>query len=118
MNFCHNCGARLEDDNASCIECGLRLDENSPKDISPSLDGSESNDLNNNQGTIGFILAVISLLLPIPIIDTLIGVVALIFSLGGMKSETKGLAIAGLVVSVIAIIGSIVLYLEGGYDFF
>lgn len=118
MNFCQNCGTRIEDDTIYCIECGTKLEDINTVQNSSQISDFGSGDLNNNQGTIGFVLALISLFLPIPIIDTIIGLVALAFSIDGLKSKARGLSITGLVISIIAILGSIVLYLEDGYDFF
>ncbi|MEJ6949991.1 SHOCT domain-containing protein [Natronospora cellulosivora (SeqCode)] len=59
-------------------------------------------------GIAGFIMAIVSLILPIAILDLIIGIVALILSISGMvgNKPSKGLAIAGLVISIIAIMGN------------
>lgn len=59
----------------------------------------------NGMGTAGFVLALITLFLGwIPILGWLTWLLGLIFSLVGISREPKGLAIAGLVISLINII--------------
>ena len=118
MNYCPNCSTKVEGNSNYCIECGVEFDPNLIKKNmnDDSIINSQIN--SSNQGLIGFVLAIISLILPIPIIDTIIGFIGLIFSVNGLKEAKNGLAITGLVISIIAIVGSIVLFLTDGYDFF
>lgn len=59
----------------------------------------------NGFGIAGFILALLTLFLGwIPIIGWLLWLLALVFSLVGIFKKPKGLAIAGLVLSVIGLI--------------
>jgi hypothetical protein len=71
----------------------------------------------SNMGLIGFILAIVSLLLPLEGIDLLVGIAAIVVSSIGLKEEKKGFAIAGLIIGIVAVIGALVLSLTGGYDF-
>lgn len=112
MNFCSNCGARLEVNETQCRECGLPISE-----LTNSNEQTVTQPPSNASFT-GFTLALISLFLPIPYIDIAIGIVALIVSNNGLNSNKRGLATAGIVISVIAIIGSISLLLTDGYNFF
>ncbi len=72
----------------------------------------------SKMGLIGFILAIVSLLLPLEGIDLLVGIAAIVVSAMGFKEEKKGFAIAGLIIGIVAVIGALVLSLTGGYDFF
>lgn len=59
----------------------------------------------NGIGTSGFVLSLISLVLGwIPFLGWLLWILGLIFSFVGVLKKPKGLAIAGLVISVIGLI--------------
>jgi len=118
MNFCANCGAKIEEETKHCFECGSKLDYGFSSEPNIVRNPSDSNANNLNIGIIGFVLAITSLILPIPIMDTIVGLVALILSILGLKEKKNGLAIAGLVIARLAIVGSIVLFVTDGYDFF
>ena len=118
MNYCPNCSARIEDDLNYCIECGVKFDSNFSNNKTIENPILTSQNTLSNQGSTGFVLALISLFLPIPIIDAIIGIIGFIFSINGLKEEKTGLAVAGLIISILAIVGSVVLLLTDGYDFF
>lgn len=64
----------------------------------------------NGMGTAGFILALLGLLLCwVPVLDWILWLLGLIFSLIGVFRKPKGLAIAGLVISFLGLILLIVL---------
>lgn len=64
----------------------------------------------NGIGTAGFILALLGLVLCwIPVLDWILWLLGLIFSLVGVFRKPKGLAIAGLVISFLGLILLIVL---------
>lgn len=64
----------------------------------------------NGMGTAGFILALLGLVLCwIPVLDWILWLLGLIFSLIGVFRKPKGLAIAGLVISFLGLILLIVL---------
>jgi len=65
-----------------------------------------------SHGLAGFILALISLFLPIPGFDIMIGVLAFVLSAISMSKnqERRGLAIAGFVISIFAVVGSILFW--------
>ena len=65
----------------------------------------------NGMGTAGFVLALIALFLGwVPFLGWIIWLLGLIFSAVGVFREPKGLAIAGLVISLIGIILLIVVF--------
>jgi hypothetical protein len=65
----------------------------------------------NGIGTAGFVLAIIAIFLGwIPILGWIIWLLGLIFSFVGIFKTPKGLAIAGLVISLIGIILLIVVF--------
>ncbi|MBO6222996.1 MAG: hypothetical protein J6N56_04365 [Bacteroidales bacterium] len=67
----------------------------------------------NGIGIAGFILALLSLLLGwIPILGWIVWLLGLVFSLVGIFRKPRGLAVAGLIISLLAII--LILALTGG----
>ncbi|HEX9600919.1 MAG TPA: hypothetical protein VF985_05475 [Mariniflexile sp.] len=65
----------------------------------------------NGIGTAGFVLAIIAIFLGwIPILGWIIWLLGLIFSFVGIFKTPKGLAIAGLVISLIGIVLLIVVF--------
>jgi hypothetical protein len=70
----------------------------------------------NGAGTAGFVLALISLFLGwIPFLGWLLWLLGLIFSLVGLSKKPKGLAIAGLIISLIGIL--LLIFLFAGLAF-
>jgi hypothetical protein len=64
----------------------------------------------NGMGVAGFVLALLGLFFGwIPVLGTVIFILGLIFSVIGITREPKGLAIAGLAISAISILLSILL---------
>lgn len=120
--ICIKCGAELEDDAIFCDECGEKqiieqpkveqIQENQQKKINISVD------VNEKQKHSGFGIA--SLILGILSIITLGGlfipeILGIIFGIIGIRDKTKkhGLAIAGLVTSIIGLIILILLVIIG-----
>lgn len=69
----------------------------------------------NSLGIIGFVLSLFSLF--IPILGIFIGIIAIVFSILQIRKTKTGLAIAGLVISIVAIIfhlGSLYIIAAGG----
>lgn len=65
----------------------------------------------NGIGTAGFVLAIIAIFLGwIPVLGWIIWLLGLIFSFVGIFKKPKGLAIAGLVISLIGVILLIVVF--------
>lgn len=106
MKYCQNCGALQEENNNQCNECGAQIVLNSntfPTNL------QKENSFQNPFGLIGLIVAISSLLIPIYPIDTIIGFLALILSIVGLKAPKVTLAVVGVVVSSYAIVASILL---------
>jgi len=65
----------------------------------------------NSMGIAGFVLAIVALILGwIPVLGWLIWLLGLIFSIVGVTRTPKGLAIAGLVISLLGLILLIVVF--------
>ena len=64
----------------------------------------------NGMGITGFVLALLALLLCwVPVLNWILWILGLIFSIIGMFKKPKGLAIAGLIISLLGLIVDIIL---------
>lgn len=69
----------------------------------------------NGVGTAGFVLALIGLVFCwVPILNWILGVLGFILSFVGVFRKPKGLAIAGLIISLLAVITIIILLVAVG----
>ena len=58
----------------------------------------------NSKGVIGFVCSLLTIILCwVPLLGILLGILGFIFSILGLSKEPKGLAIAGLIISIVAI---------------
>jgi len=74
-------------------------------------DGSQPTNNNgvapaSNNGVIGFVLSLVSFI-PVPVVDIVLAILAIVFSSKGLKEEKRGLAIAGLVIGIFGLISSV-----------
>ena len=114
MRYCNKCGNELSEANKFCIKCGQEVDAGMVSQQPPVQTMQQPSPQpqviftprpSNGTGTAGFVLALIGLILSwIPIIGfigwILLGI-GLILSLIGVFFKPRGLAIAGLIISVI-----------------
>ena len=121
--ICPECNNEISDQAKTCPSCGFPLDK-APKHDQDEFDlyGKQEEfftqqptvrEGETSYGLIGFILAIVALMLPVPWIDVVIGVVALVLSIRARTTQqdrNPGLAIAGIVISIIAIIGGVTLW--------
>lgn len=104
MKYCAHCGAELLDEAVICPKCGCSSDANSEM----------VRELKKNAFAIaGFVLSLVAMFINMYAIPAAIGLVLSIIGLiqinkGGYKN--KGLAIAGIVLGVIALVYDIVYY--------
>ncbi|NLP37988.1 MAG: zinc-ribbon domain-containing protein [Firmicutes bacterium] len=101
--FCRHCGAEINDKAVVCVYCHkpVRADKTA---------GS------GYHGVIGFVLAVLALFLPVTGLDIVCGTAAFIFSVVGLaRNQRTGLSIAGIIISILAVIGAIVMLFDGTY---
>ncbi len=118
---CPECSLEVSEQAATCPKCGYPINRHSTAHAysNQNIDRGNINtepraEEDGNKGLIGFILAIVSLLLPIAYVDLMIGVVAFVLSLmGTIRGEKhKGLAIAGIIISIISVLGGLVLLSE------
>ncbi|MBQ4068327.1 MAG: zinc-ribbon domain-containing protein [Lachnospiraceae bacterium] len=106
MRFCGDCGNQMQDTDNVCSQCGARVNKNIrvyyPKSNEPKA--------TNIKAVLALIIGIVSNVffwLPfLPVITSIIGIVV---SIIGIKDASelksgKGLAIAGLVCSILALI--------------
>lgn len=66
----------------------------------------------NNKGVVGFVCSLLTVFLFwIPLLGTVLGIIGFIFSILGISKEPKGLAIAGLIISIIMLPVVLICYL-------
>lgn len=101
MKYCKNCGAELADDAVVCTGCGTQLTE-------------EQQPLKKNvMAIVGFVLSLVALFVNLYAIPAVVGLVLSIVGLVQIKKGgymNKKLAIAGIVLSAIAIFWDIMYY--------
>lgn len=92
MKFCEHCGAELVDDALICVKCGC------PTTSTTVIDANKTK--LNAVALVGFILSMVSLLLPyIGVVTALAGMICSIIGLVHVKRKNergKGFAIAGI----------------------
>ena len=123
--FCPHCGAQLPDGTAFCTSCGQPTAQQpspdqqafqqqpyqqQPYQQQPYQPVYPQPKQSNGMGITGFVLALLALLLCwVPVLNWILWILGLIFSIIGMFKKPKGLAIAGLIISLIGLIVDIVL---------
>ena len=101
MKYCKSCGAELLDEAVVCPKCGVVLDE-----IKAPL-------TKNKFAVAGFVLSIVAMFINMYAVPAVLG---LVFSIIGLIQITKGsykgkgLAVAGIIISVVAIGYDIVYY--------
>ena len=95
--FCSNCGAKLNEEQAICLECGVLVNNT-------NINKSDKSSL------VGFILGLVSIAAwIIPLFGYPVTICGIIFSAKGLKSiNGKDKAIAGLILSIIFLIASFI----------
>jgi len=118
--YCVNCGTKLEDKNNACYNCGTMVGGNVKKNNTKTDD-------NNYFAISGFVLSLVSTLL----CCSLFNLVSLGLSIAGLANSKiytkgRGLAIAGIIISIIPLLLTIIAFIlsilgvftipTGGYD--
>ncbi|MGN1060554.1 MAG: zinc-ribbon domain-containing protein [Candidatus Coproplasma sp.] len=104
--FCKNCGKEIDDNADVCIYCGKKVDK--------TVGGERKV---NGFGIAGFVIALLSLWLGT--FYCIAPIVGLVLSIVGMSMSKKcnscnGLAIAGLVISIISLVVWVIIWLVVG----
>lgn len=116
--YCKNCGAKLEDGAVFCDWCGTKADNgtqpvaggSSVESSTPYSQPVMTPQQGNGIGVAGFVLALLPLVFCwVPVLDFILWLLGLILSAIGMGKQPRGLAIAGLALSLLGIILIIIL---------
>ncbi len=104
LSFCSNCGAKLNEEQAVCLECGVLINNTNitNNNVNSNVNKSDKSSL------VGFILGLVSIAAwIIPLFGYPVTICGIIFSAKGLKSiNGKGKAIAGLILSITFLIAS------------
>ncbi len=106
--YCVSCGAEIDEKAEICPKCGVRQPAiNSGQTIVINQQEKKSNGI----GIAGFVLALVALFLGwVPVLGWIIWFLGLILSFIGVFGTPKGMAIAGLVISLIGLILLLVVF--------
>ena len=97
MKYCKYCGAELNDNASVCSRCGHSLGSSSVQQKG-----------HHGLGIAGFILSLLSVQ-PLALIFSIIGL-----AVGKRNGNKTGLAVAGLVISIIYIVVEIIIFIVAG----
>jgi len=104
--FCSNCGAKLNEEQAVCLECGVLINNTNKtnNNVNSNVNKSDKSSL------VGFILGLVSIAAwIIPLFGYPVTICGIIFSAKGLKSiNGKGKAIAGLILSITFLVASFI----------
>ena len=106
MKYCGNCGSPMQDMDNVCSQCGTPVDRN----IRVYHQGMGTSSSRNDQAILGLVMSVGSLMFfAVPFIPVIFAIAGIVISVMGMKEADngkgyKGIAIAGLVCGIIALI--------------
>lgn len=96
--FCTNCGKELQEGQDICLNCGVAV----KKDV-PANKGTT--DGKCKSAITGFVLGLVSILAWfLPLFGYPVTICGIVFSVKGIKSDKKAMAIIGLVLSIIFLI--------------
>ncbi len=110
--YCKNCGTELKPDASFCKQCGQKIVMQRNESIFGIGDTTK-----NAKATTGLVLGIIGLIAWfIPVIGAPITIIGLIFSIRGLKSLKRGVAIAGIILSSIGLFVTIVNASIGAYQ--
>ncbi len=105
--FCRNCGGEMPESAAACMRCGFYMGGQPVRAVHVERGG-------NGLPVGGFICGLVGLGLPVPVIDVIVGIVgAALCTISLIQNRPlKGLAIAGLVIAIVAVIGGLILLIS------
>ncbi|GHT83691.1 hypothetical protein FACS1894137_05490 [Spirochaetia bacterium] len=125
MAFCVNCGTSLDEGTKFCPKCGTKIDA-IPTGAQPvyqqptspfSSGGTEKTKGKESHAIVSLVLGLCGLIAwIIPLIGFPVTILGLIFGVFGYKTTRKNMAVAGLVLSIICLVATIVNSAIGSYQ--
>ena len=115
---CNKCSNEVSDQAKFCPHCGALVEKNQPREVfdhsEDPFDARPPQSMTpaaptSSLGIWAFVLSLLSLFLPLVIVDIVLGATAFILAMIVITQNKsyKGLAIAGLVISILAVTGAI-----------
>ena len=102
--YCQKCRQQIPDGSQFCTQCGGQQKVGGIASLAPA------DETKNPLAVWGFVCAVVGLFLPIIVIDLLFSAAGTVMSgIGAQKTKLRGLAIAGIVIGAIGVIGALML---------
>lgn len=99
---CRNCNAELLPDAKFCTKCGAKVESNEAREVEVVENSNVKNNKGDTKALVGFILGLCSIAAWfIPLFGYPVTITGIVFSVMGLKSNDKGKATAGLILSVI-----------------
>ena len=125
MKFCEQCGAKIDDQDTICAYCGQELSPKVQKSqeiqyqttdqtdlahtSASSMRPMQSTDAASKAANTGFILGLIGIIAWfLPIAGYPVTICGIVYSVKGLKATSNGKAIAGLILSIIFLIATLV----------
>jgi len=108
MAFCSSCGAQMNEGDTFCVKCGFRNIRCTlqPGFYTPVVSAPAQN---NGQAIAALILGIIGIFAwLLPFIGFPVTIAGLVLGIQGLKSQKSGMAIAGLVLSCIFLLATII----------
>lgn len=110
MKFCPNCGKELNDGADICLKCGHMIN---------NQNNTNTTSKTNVIGIVGFVVSIIAFFTSFFFVGIIFAIASLILSIIGITSSKKlnngkGLSIAGLIISIISIVISILMIIAVG----
>ena len=100
--YCLSCGTIINKEAEFCPKCGKKQIQNNSVE-------------KKGLSMASFIIGIFSII--IPIIGFIGGIISLVFGVKGVKRSMKGVAVAGIVFGILAIIGNIILIIYVAFEY-
>lgn len=111
--FCSKCGNQLSGGEKFCNKCGTPVN-NATNVIPTQTTGNYNNDKRDSQAMVGMILGLCSIVAWfIPLVGFPVTITGIVFSAKGLNSKSKGKAIAGLTLSIIFLVITLINSIAG-----
>lgn len=114
--YCTKCGIRMDDNDMVCPECGMQQGGYASPQEMQSIDGMRPQE-SNGKSVASLVLGIVGVIAwCLPILGLPVGVIGLIMGIQEYnRSNAKGMAMAGIVLSIICLVLTIINSSIGAY---